>query len=264
MAECINFTCRFITADRCSFSGEPCHKSCKGYYAKCDACGARECEFKYNFLKDQKDFINRIEYRKALQSKPKNVNRVYAVKNGRNIGIYHTWEECLSQIDGYMGAQYQAFTKMEDAQDYIYKSDEQMKDDEIPYAYVDGSFNAYKKVYGYGCYVYDGTAHELSGSGMDPEMASMRNVAGEIEGAMAAMRYAQEHGFQKMELYYDYSGIEAWATGKWQANKQGTRNYMKFCQKCPVEIIFKKVKAHSGVKGNEIADQLAKRAVGIR
>lgn len=55
--------------------------------------------------------------------------------------------------------------------------------------------------------------------GNDLEMASMRNVAGEILGAMAAVEKAEELGLSQLIIYYDYSGIEAWATGEWQAKK---------------------------------------------
>ena len=36
------------------------------------------------------------------------------------------------------------------------------------------------------------------GSGANPEMASMRNVAGEIEGAMAAISYAEQNGINNL------------------------------------------------------------------
>lgn len=30
--------------------------------------------------------------------------KYYAVREGRKPGVYHTWEECLSQIKGHKGA----------------------------------------------------------------------------------------------------------------------------------------------------------------
>lgn len=38
----------------------------------------------------------------------------------------------------------------------------------------------------------------------DKELAAMRNVAGEIKGAEAAMRYAIENGFDNIAIYHDY------------------------------------------------------------
>ena len=132
------------------------------------------------------------------------------------------------------------------------------------YAYVDGSYNKYTKTYGYGGIINDGTKeHEIMGSGANPEMASMRNVAGEIEGAMAAISYAEQNGIQELTIYYDYIGIENWPTGKWNANQKGTQLYRDYVRNAKIKIYFKKVKGHSGVRGNEKADMLAKRAVGV-
>ena len=51
-----------------------------------------------------------------------------------------------------------------------------------PYAFVDGSYNVRTKVYGCGGYVVaDGERYEIKACGSDSEMASMRNVAGEIK-----------------------------------------------------------------------------------
>lgn len=133
------------------------------------------------------------------------------------------------------------------------------------YAYVDGSYNQNTSTYGYGGYLVDeqGNGHLLQGSGCDPEMASMRNVSGEILGAEAAMKKAEELGIKELTLYFDYIGIEAWVTGKWRANKEGTQRYRDVMRESSVKIVFKKVKGHSGVQGNEEADLLAKEAVGL-
>ena len=59
------------------------------------------------------------------------------------------------------------------------------------YAFVDGSYNIATKVYGYGGFlIHNGEKEVLQGSGNDAEMASMRNVSGEILGAMAAVERA--------------------------------------------------------------------------
>lgn len=133
------------------------------------------------------------------------------------------------------------------------------------YAFVDGSYNKYTKVYGYGGYLIDesGVKHLLQGNGSDPEMSSMRNVSGEILGAEAAMRKAEQLGISELDIYYDYTGIEAWVTGKWHANKEGTQRYRDIMRNSRLKINFVKVKGHSGVDGNEEADRLAKKAVGI-
>lgn len=99
----------------------------------------------------------------------------------------------------------------------------------------------------------------------DKELSEMRNVAGEIMGAMKAMEYCLEFGFKSILIHFDYEGIEKWCNGDWKANKVGTQNYKKFYDsiKDKINITFKKVKAHSGNKYNDLADKLAKQALNI-
>ncbi|EXJ93296.1 hypothetical protein A1O1_01688 [Capronia coronata CBS 617.96] len=45
--------------------------------------------------------------------------KFYAVKEGKNPGIYDTWPECLSQVKGHKGAQYKAFQSLQEAQAFV-------------------------------------------------------------------------------------------------------------------------------------------------
>lgn len=45
--------------------------------------------------------------------------KFYAVKNGRNIGIFNTWEECKNQVDGFKGSIYKSFLNTQDAEEFI-------------------------------------------------------------------------------------------------------------------------------------------------
>ena len=94
----------------------------------------------------------------------------------------------------------------------------------------------------------------------------MRNVAGEIYGSMAAVHKAEELGLRKITILYDYMGIEQWAKGNWKANKQATQDYKDFMNPFNrrVSIDFEHVQAHTGIEGNEMADVMAKSAVGLK
>ena len=193
------------------------------------------------------------------------VSKYYAVRKGRKPGIYRTWDACKSQVFKCEWAEYKSFTTQEEALAYMGAVNDVTEESES-YAYVDGSFNASTGVYGFGGFLmHNGDKYILSGSGDDKDMASMKNVAGEILGSMAAVKKAIELGIESVDVYFDYMGIKAWALGEWKRNKKGTIAYYDYMQSVKNKIVvnFVKVKGHSGVKGNEEADRLAKKAVGI-
>lgn len=194
--------------------------------------------------------------------------KYYAVKKGREVGVFETWPQCQKMVQGFSGAVYKAFPSRQEALAFIEDKDTfEIKGDGL-IIYVDGSFNIKTKEYGYGCVIIEGqkVIQKLYGKGNQPEYVSMRNVSGEILGCMTALQYALDHGYQNVWIYYDYEGIEKWANGLWKANKPGTQKYVKTIQnfRNDLHIQFIKVLAHSGDTYNEMADALAKKAVGIK
>lgn len=199
--------------------------------------------------------------------------KFYAVRNGYKVGIFDTWEECQKQVSGYSHAEYKSFQNRADAEKYLW-GDAQMSlfEEDIPetsaaVAYTDGSYNIETQEFAYGVVLfYGGEEMHFSEKFSDPELASMRNVAGEIKGAERAMRYCVENGITELDLYYDYEGVEKWCTGEWKTNKDGTRAYKMFYDSIrgSLSVSFNKVKGHSGDKYNDEADALAKDALGIK
>lgn len=192
--------------------------------------------------------------------------KYYAVKKGRVPGIYISWDETKKQINGFSGAVYKSFASKREAENFLSDYQKINTTDGI-IAYVDGSFHPKKHLYGYGAVLIEGqkVIKQFMGKGDHPDYVSMRNVAGEIAGSQCAVSWAIRHGYEMIVIYYDYMGIEKWATGEWQAHKTGTKAYALFMQEAQKKICieFVKVLAHSGDTYNELADQLAKKAVGL-
>ena len=208
-------------------------------------------------------------------------NNYYAVRIGKIPGIYKTWEDCKAQVIGYKGAIYKGFAEKQDAEDFLRgglsasSTDAASDNDENPQvepsvseitAYVDGSFSSGKS-FGCGCIILkDGEIiAEISKAYEDEELATMRNVAGEIKASELAMQYALDNGYTSLSIYHDYQGIASWCLGEWKTNKAGTIAYKQFYDdiKDKLKVHFIKVKGHSGDEYNEIADRLAKKALGI-
>ncbi len=141
--------------------------------------------------------------------------------------------------------------------------------DEID-AYVDGSYNKKLHLCSYGVIlIHNGEQiGQCSGFVTDAGYCNMRNVGGEILSATEAMKYAYENDVKRLNIYYDYTGICEWASGGWQCNNEYTKKYKENYEnyKKTIDIRFTKVKSHSGVKYNELVDQLAKEScfIGIQ
>ncbi len=221
--------------------------------------------------------------------------KYYAVVKGKMPGIYFTWDDCKAQVEHFPGATYKGFATLQEAESFIEnalgrsemvqeKSGEQLIQEKIEaeeishmpleqvstsehlVAYVDGSYDHSQLRYAYGCVlVLPEEEVVLNGSDNHADYVSMRNVAGEILGSEQAVCWALEHGYKKVTIYYDYEGIEKWANGIWKTNKIGTQRYKAFIEekRQEININFQKVVAHTGVKYNELADRLAKEALGI-
>lgn len=205
----------------------------------------------------------------------KRKSNFYAVKIGKQPGIYKTWDECKSQVNGYSGALYKGFQTKKEAEDYLSgettncnhakKNIENREMDVDVTIYVDGSFDEKTGVYGYGFVAIfkDGDIKDFYGANNDAETARIRNVAGEMLGAMLAVKYAKNKKCKSVKICHDYTGIERWAKGYWKAKNKFTAGYADYMKRnsMEIDIFFEKVDAHTGVEFNERADQLAKYAV---
>ena len=125
--------------------------------------------------------------------------------------------------------------------------------------YADGSYLG--GATGYGAVILkDGKViAELSGSVPTSEVGGTNQVAGELAAVKESLKWCREHSIGEVSIYYDYLGIEKWATGRYKANQPLTQEYARFVRDCGIRIHWHKVAAHTGDRWNERADVLAKK-----
>ena len=197
-------------------------------------------------------------------------SKFYAVKKGHKPGIYQTWPDAQKQVAGFSGAQFKSFITEKEARDFISPpvkpAVDWLADDTIE-AYVDGSFDRSSSRYAYGVVIVKNgqVVETFNEANNDPRYVESFQIAGEVFGALAAIRWAIQKSYKAINIRYDYMGIEQWATGMWKTNKPVSQDYAaQFKELAPfIAVHFQKEKAHTGVEYNEMADQLAKRALGL-
>ncbi len=125
-------------------------------------------------------------------------------------------------------------------------------------AYVDGSY--LNGMVGYGGVIIqnDEIIFEISGSVDKQEYMSARQVAGELFAVGKILQWCRNNSIKKINIFYDYAGIEAWAVGTWKTNQALTQNYAHFVRSCGIDVRWHKVAAHTGNRWNDYADNLAK------
>lgn len=129
--------------------------------------------------------------------------------------------------------------------------------------YVDGSFLDGRVGYGVVILENDRVVEEISGLVPTEFIQGTRQIAGELYAVQEAVRWCQKNSIQEIDVFYDYKGIEKWATGEWKTKKPLTRGYAEFIRSCGIRIHWHKVDSHTGNRWNERADELARKAAGF-
>ncbi len=206
--------------------------------------------------------------------------KYYAVKKGKITGVFKSWAECRAAVEGYPGAEYKGFALLEEANAYLghpatkagtgagtegnsgAETYEDLPEEGCLLAYVDGSYDDSLKKYAFGCVflLSDGRIYTEFGNGDNEKSLQHRNVTGEMLGAMYAVKVAMLNNYKRLEIRYDYQGIEKWVTGEWRSRTELTQKYAYAMRDWGrnINIRFTKVAAHSNVYYNELADKMAK------
>ncbi len=105
--------------------------------------------------------------------------------------------------------------------------------------------------------------HQASGCSIPENAISHRNVAAEIQAVIQGLQHCRDFDYSPVTVCYDYEGLEAWATGRWNTNTPVTAAYQRGISNLPLSITWKKIPAHTGVPMNELVDSLAHRAAAL-
>jgi ribonuclease HI len=132
-----------------------------------------------------------------------------------------------------------------------------MKGKEI-HAYVDGSYNTVSKKGSYGYIAFDSsnlTKAKFGEVGLVKRHLESRNIAGELLAIQKVVECAQKNGYTKIHIYHDLDGSMRWAKGQWKVKQPVVQEYVDCIIGSCIEIVFHKVKAHSGNVWNTFIDK---------
>lgn len=208
--------------------------------------------------------------------------KVYAIKEGFDFKnnkkvenkIVNTWAECLSYVKGVKGAKYKSFESIDEANKFLNDKSGTLKKEDNNYPkdclhiYVDGSYSVATEEYSYGMVAVkdDVVLNIESGVGKGTSVKNIRQIAGELEGAVKGVEYALNKGENKVVIFHDYIGICYHATGFWERKEESSKQYyekMQSLMKQGIEVIFVKVDSHTGDLFNELVDEKCKEQLGI-
>lgn len=199
--------------------------------------------------------------------------RFYAVRVGRKPGIYGNYQSAKSNIHKISGGQLKGFNDKEKAQCWIdeltKKADHRDLTNRDIVVYTDGSHNKSAKLYGSGIVIMrrNKIIAEMSIMGNDKEFLKSNQAPGELFAVLYALQWAIDNDCNHITIRHDFSTASKIAQGLCKTNSPVSREYIRRYNKLSKifgdkNIVFEKVKAHSGDIGNARADRLARIACG--
>ncbi len=209
------------------------------------------------------------------------MKKYYAIKNGYDFcknelvvnKIVRDWDICSKLVKGAKNAQYKSFKTLDEANIYLgvhNKKEEEKEQFNGIEAYVDGSFNITSEKFSYGLLILkDNTiVHAENGVAEDDSKKKLRQIAGELMGAERSLEYACEVDEKNVKIYHDYVGVRNHVTGEWQRKEISSQLYYekmnRLMKENDINVQFVKVDSHTGDLYNEIVDELAKVAGGVK
>lgn len=191
--------------------------------------------------------------------------KFYAVKNGRKKGVYKTLPECMEQVKDYDDAIWCKFKNEENAT--AFANQKINKEHFENYTYVDGSCDGEQTRHGYGVILHTPSkTYILQGRTNIIETTYISSLIAELQAQKAVIKKARELSITSLTIYYDCSNaINLILKGHTTTNPKVNAYIGYIKSSLPfININYVKIKAHSGIEGNEIADTLARKAIGLK
>ena len=156
--------------------------------------------------------------------------KYYSVYKGKSgvPKIFTSWDECKKEVTGVKGAIYKSFKTEAEAIEFLHLNSQSggssaIKKDEVGGSsdeeflnsgliiFVDGSFMLEKGNYSYGLVAVNNgeVIYEDSGIGEDSSAIALRNVSGEVMGAMKAVEFALKRE-ELREGFIEYLNTKPW------------------------------------------------------
>ncbi|XP_049849374.1 ribonuclease H-like isoform X2 [Schistocerca gregaria] len=210
--------------------------------------------------------------------------KFYVVKVGRNPGIYRSWEECSSQVNGYSGAVYKSFKSKSEAYSWYSEKDSLSNrytrsvfrptdSSNCLVAYTDGACTMNgRRGSRAGIGVYFPNGYKTISEGL-PASFKQTNQQAELYAAIRAVEEAPSD--QPLDIRTDSmyvvngmnSWIKNWKRKNWNVPVDNIELFKRLDRGVSNRknmTTFTYVKGHTGIQGNEIADRLAVNGINLK
>jgi len=127
--------------------------------------------------------------------------------------------------------------------------------------YVCGSF--LNNSTGYGSIILRAGITVKEFYGVVPDYSGSHKFVGELFALRETLKWCRKHGADNISVFYNYEGVEKWATGEWPVKGKLIQKYKKFIETSGLKLFWHKSDITAGDRWNERAKELAEKGPGV-